>query len=116
RIQQVVERVELVDEVIAAAQEPMDRAKLAHLLPAVRALGLERDPRFGEPDWFEQIERQVVRFAHLRRIQAAIRRDNDIAILAAIEPDPYEAFELLEPAEQQRVALARANRRKLTIT
>jgi DNA-binding TFAR19-related protein (PDSD5 family) len=117
RIQQVVERVELVDEVIAAAaQEPMDRAKLAHLLPAVRALGLERDPRFGEPDWFEQLESQVVRYAHLRRIQAAISRDNDIAILTAIEPDPHQAVELLRPEERQRVEIARSNRRRLTIT
>jgi hypothetical protein len=117
RIQQVVERVELVDDVIAAAdQQPMDRAKLAHLLPAVRALGLERDPRFGDPDWVEAIERQVVRHAHLRRIQAAIGRDNDIAILAAIDPDPHQAIDLLEPAELERVERARAGRRKFTIS
>jgi hypothetical protein len=117
RIQQVVERVELVDEVIAAAErEPMDRAKLARLIPAVRALGLERDPRFGDPDRFERLDREVVRYAHLRRIQAAIARDNDIAILTAIEPDPHQAGELLQPEERLRVERAQANRRRLTIT
>jgi hypothetical protein len=82
----------------------------------VRALGLERDPRFGDPDRIERLEGQVVRYAHLRRIQSAIVRDNDIAILAAIDPDPHQAMELLQPDEQQRVERARSNRRKLTIS
>ena len=113
RIQQVVERVSVIEDLIAAADaQPPDHARLAHLLPTIRALGLEQDPRLGGPERVNEMETQVVRFAHLRRIRAALARDNDIAILAAVDPDPHRAAALLTDDEQSRVEEARRNRRR----
>ncbi len=113
KIQRVVERISLVEDVVAAAEaQPSDHVQLAHLLPTVRALGLETDPRLGGPERMAELEAQVVRFAHLRRIRAAITRDNDIAILAAVDPDPHNATALLTDDERARVETARKNRRR----
>lgn len=114
KIQRVVERISAIEEVVAAAEaQPPDHARLAHLLPTIRALGLQDDPRLGGPERVAEMEIQVVRFAHLRRIRAAIARDNDIAILAAVDPDPHNATALLTDEERDRVGLARRSRRRL---
>jgi hypothetical protein len=44
--------------------------------------------------------------AHVRRIRAAISRDNDVAIVTAAVPDPYDALDMLEEPERNRVAAA----------
>src|SRR5699024_9208575 len=86
--------------------------RLAQLLPAVRALGLEQDPRLGRSDFVADLEQQLVRLAHVRRIQAAIARDNDIAIVTAAVPDPHHATDLLTESERDRVAAAIRARRE----
>jgi hypothetical protein len=112
-IQQVVERVSLIDDLLDAAKEdPPDYGRLAQLLPAVRALGLEQDPRLGRSDFVTGLEQQLVRMAHVRRIQAAISRDNDIAIVTAAVPDPHNATDLLTEPERNRVAAAIRARRE----
>lgn len=112
-IQQVVERVTLIDDLLDAAQEnPPDYGRLAQLLPAIHALGLEQDPRLGRSDFVAGLEQQLVRMAHVRRIQAAIARDNDIAIVTSAVPDPHNATDLLTEAERDRVAAAIKARRE----
>jgi hypothetical protein len=113
-IQRVVERVAIIDDLLEASEtRPLDYARIAQLLPAIRALGLERDPRLGDEHLVERLQEHVVRMAHVRRIQAAIARDNDVAIFAAAVPDPRNALEMLSEAERNRVATAiRARRRE----
>jgi len=111
-VQQVVERVSLVDDLREASEaDPIDYARIAQLLPAVKALGLERDPRIGEEGLVERLEDHLVRMAHMRRIRAAIARDNDTAIVSAAVPDPRDAIALLTEAERARVQQAIAARR-----
>jgi hypothetical protein len=113
QIQRVVERVAIIDDLIEASEaQPLDYSRIAQLLPAIRALGLERDPRLGDENLVERLQEHVVRMAHVRRIQAAIARDNDIAIVAAAVPDPRNAQEWLTPAERQRVAVAIESRNR----
>jgi hypothetical protein len=112
-IQRVVERVSLVDELLEASQEqPLDYGRLAQLLPAVKALGIGSDPRLGDSDLVNRLEGELVRMAHVRRIQAAIARDNDIAIVTAAVPDPRNALELLSREDRDRVAAAIKARRQ----
>ncbi|HYI25343.1 MAG TPA: hypothetical protein VD767_08045, partial [Thermomicrobiales bacterium] len=75
-------------------------------------LGLEQDPRLSRSDFIADLEEQLVRMAHVRRIQAAIARDNDIAIVTAAVPDPHNALELLAADERDRVAKAIRARRE----
>jgi hypothetical protein len=111
-VQRVVERVSIVDELLEAAEgDTLDYARVAQLIPAVKALGLERDPRLGGSQLIERLEDQLVRMAHVRRIQAAIARDNDLAIVTAAVPDPRDALSLLTQGERDRVAEAIKKRR-----
>jgi hypothetical protein len=112
QIQRVVERVAIIDELLVASEaQPLDHARLAQLIPAVKALGLERDPRLGDIHLVERLEQHVVKMAHVRRIQAAIARDNDVAIVAVAVPDPRNALEMLSEPERNRVAAAIRARR-----
>lgn len=112
QIQQIVERIAVIDDLLAAANaQPPDHARIAHLVPTVRALGLEHDPRLGDAGMLERLEEQVIQYAHLRRIRAAIARDSDIAIAAAAVPDPHGAVALLNDAERDRVGRAIRHRR-----
>jgi len=112
RVQQVVERVSIIDELLDAAEaQPLDHARIAQLIPALKALGLEHDPRLGDDHLVERLETHVIRMAHVRRIRAAISRDNDIAIVAAAVPDPRNALDMLTEPERDRVATAIRARR-----
>ncbi len=107
RVQQVVERVSIIDELLSAAEaQPLDHVRIAQLIPALKALGLERDPRLGDDQLVERLEAHVIRMAHVRRIRSAIARDNDLAIVVAAVPDPRNALDMLSEPERDRVAAA----------
>jgi hypothetical protein len=113
RIQQVVERMSVIDELIAASESsPPDHVRMAQLIPTARAMGLDRDPRLGGEDGLERLGEQVIQMAHVKRIQSAIARDNDEAIVIVSVPDPHGALDMLTEEERDRVALAIRNRRR----
>ncbi len=114
RIQQVVERMSVIDELIAASEaNPRDHVRMAQLIPTAKAMGLDRDPRLDGEYSIDRLEEQVIQMAHVRRIQAAIARDNDEAIVIVAVPDPHGALDILSEDERDRVALAIRNRRRL---
>lgn len=114
RIQQVVERMSVIDELIAASEStPPDHVRMAQLIPTAKAMGLDRDPRLGGEHAIERLQEQVIQMAHVRRIQAAIERDNDEAIVIVAAPDPHGALDMMTEDERDRVALAIRNRRRL---
>ncbi len=111
-IQRVVERVSVIEDLIEVAeQRPLDYTRLAQLLPVVRSLGLTGDPRLNGDLSIDVLQQHVVRFAHVRRLRAALQRDNDIAIVVAAIPDPHGALDELTEAERNRVAAAIVARR-----
>lgn len=113
-IQRVVERVSVIEDLIEAAEaNPVDYGRLAQLLPIVRALGLARDPRLAGDLAIERLDAHVVRIAHVRRIRAALSRDNDVAIMVAAVPDPHGALDELTEEERDRVARAILARRRV---
>jgi hypothetical protein len=112
-VKRVVDRASLIHDLKEAAEaEPLDYGRLAQLLPAIRALGHEGDPRLTGPVDPRRLARELVRNAHLRRMRIALKRDDDVAIAVAALPDPYDAYHLLRPAEQMRVDLALQNRNR----
>lgn len=111
-IQRVVERVSVIEELTdVIEQRPLDYVRLARLLSVVRSLGLTGDPRLQGDFSVDALQRHVVRFAHVRRLRAALQRDNDIAIVVAAIPDPYDALDELSEEERDRVAAAILARR-----
>ncbi|CAA9548292.1 MAG: hypothetical protein AVDCRST_MAG43-725 [uncultured Thermomicrobiales bacterium] len=111
-IQRVVERVSVIEELSdVIEQRPLDYVRLAQLLSVVRSLGLTGDPRLQGDVSVDALQRHVVRFAHVRRLRAALQRDNDIAIVVAAIPDPYDALDELTEEERDRVAAAIIARR-----
>jgi len=111
-IQRVVERVSVIEDVIEVLeQRPLDYVRLAQLLPVVRSLGLTGDPRLQGDLSVDVLQRHVVRLAHVRRLRAALQRDNDIAIVVAAIPDPHGALDELNEDERDRVAAAILARR-----
>lgn len=112
-VKRVVDRVSLIHDLRDAADaEPMDYGRVAQLLPAIRALGLEGDPRLtGELDP-RRLAHELVRNAHLRRLRIALKRDDDVAIAVAALPDPHDAYGLLGPDEKERVDLALKHRNR----
>ncbi|HEU0165977.1 MAG TPA: hypothetical protein VFQ54_13100, partial [Thermomicrobiales bacterium] len=113
-IQEVVERASLVEDVIAAAKAtPYDVGRLAQLIPAAKAVGLDRDPRLVGEFSIERLESQLLRQAHIRRIRAAIGLDDDAAIVLAAVPDPYGVLAELDEPERDRVAAAIVARRQV---
>jgi hypothetical protein len=111
-IQRVVERVSVIEDLIdVTEQRPLDYVRLAQLLSVVRSLGLTGDPRLHGDLSVEALHQHVVRFAHVRRLRAALQRDNDIAIVVAAIPDPHGALDELTEEERDRVAAAIRARR-----
>jgi serine/threonine protein kinase len=112
-VKRVVDRVSLIHDLKEAVEaRPVDYGRIARLLPAIRALGLEGDPRLTGPIEPRHLARELVRNAHLRRIRIALKRDDDVAIAVAALPDPYDAYHLLRTDEQLRVDLALQNRNR----
>lgn len=98
----VVDRLSLADDIRAAlASDPPDAAKLARLLPAVRASMSKNDQKL--PEWAE-MERAVLRAAHLARLREALASSVDAAIVSAADPDPYGVRGLLGGDEREQVA------------
>lgn len=111
-IQRVVERVSVIEDLIdVTEQRPMDYVRLAQLLSVVRSLGLTGDPRLKGDLSVDALQQHVVRLAHVRRLRAALQRDNDIAIVVAAIPDPHGALDELTEEERDRVAAAIRARR-----
>lgn len=111
-IQRVVERVSVIEDLVdAAGQRPIDHVRVAQLLSVVRSLGLTGDPRLTGDLAVDTLQEHVVRFAHVRRLRAALQRDNDVAIVVAAVPDPHGALDELTEDERDRVAAAIMARR-----
>lgn len=116
-IQRVVERVSIIEDIIQAAEtRPLDYGRLAQLLPVARTLGLVHDPRLEGEVAIDMLEAHVVRHAHVRRVRAALGRDDDLSIVMAAVPDTHGALDELSEEERDRVARAiwtqrRVNRR-----
>jgi hypothetical protein len=109
-IRDVLERVSLIEDIIEAAQaKPVDHLKLAQLIPAARAIGLENDPRLSDTFNLDVLQRRVIQAAHLMRLRSAIERDDDGAIVAVAIPDTYGVLDDLDQSERDRVALAYEN-------
>ena len=113
-IQQIVERTSMVEDVMAAVDAvPMDIGKLAHLVPAARTMGYDRDPRLRGPYALDVLERELVRHAHLRRVRAALEKGDAAGIVLVAVPDPYGSLDLLTDAERSRIAQAIHERRRI---
>lgn len=98
----VVDRLSLAEEIRAAlASDPPDAARLARLLPAVRASMRNQDEAM--PEWVE-MERAVLQAAHLSRLREALATGVDAAIVSAADPDPYGVRGLLTANEREQVA------------
>ncbi|MGB3328895.1 MAG: hypothetical protein WBA46_08070 [Thermomicrobiales bacterium] len=113
-IQQIVERTSMVEDVIAAVDAvPMDVGKLAHLVPAAKAMGYDRDPRLSGRYALDDLEHVLVRHAHLRRVRSAIEKGDNAGIVLVAVPDPYGSLELLTDAERSRIAQAIQEQRRI---
>jgi hypothetical protein len=112
-IRDVLERVSLIEDIIEAARaKPIDHLKLAQLIPAARAAGLDADSRLrGEFD-LDTLQGRVIQAAHLSRIRAAIERNDDASIVSASLPDVYDVLDELTSGERQRVARAIRSQRR----
>lgn len=100
----VVDRLSLTESLRdAMAANPPDTARMMRLLPAARAaLG---DIQRAGPEWVE-LERAVLRAAHLERLREALSSGNDARVAAAADPDPFLARQLLTSEEAAAVAAA----------
>lgn len=94
----------------AATANPPDDRQLAHLLPVVKRLGLQRDKALESRFTVADLEEMVLRGAAMRRIRRAIRDDDDQAIRQAAYPDVTGALALLTETERRRIEEARARR------
>lgn len=110
-VQGVLERATVLQQVIeAASANPPDDRELAHLLPVVKRLGLQRDAMLASRFTLEDLQSMVLRGAAVRRIRRAIREDDDQAIRQAAYPDVTGALALLTGDERSRVEQARSRR------
>lgn len=113
-IQQIVERTSMVEDIIAAVDAvPMEVGKLAHLVPAARTMGYDRDPRLQGRYALEELERVLVQYAHLRRVRAALEKGDDAGIVLVAVPDPYGSLDLLTEGERSRIAQAIQAQRRI---
>ncbi len=109
----VVDRITLAEAIREAmAQDPPDAARLARLLPVARAAAAA-DPDRSEVD-FAELEREVLRAAHINRLRTAIVSDDDDEIATAATPDPFNAIDRLPPEQKERVERALAERARAT--
>lgn len=111
RLQHVVEKRTLIENILAAAaaQPPEDR-QLAHLLPAAKRLGLMHDPAIRDIWGWDDLEAIVARGAAVRRIRTALKSGDDRRIRLAAFPDLTGAIELLTDRERRRVESVRPAR------
>jgi hypothetical protein len=108
-IRGVADRVTLADAIReAATADPPDFARLARLLPLARAAMAELPGSRQDELDFSQLEREMFQAAHLARLRDALANDDDAAIVAAAEPDPYGALARLTEVQRARVARALA--------
>lgn len=113
-IQQIVERTSMVEDVIAAVDAvPMDVGRLAHLVPAAKAMGYDRDPRLSGRYALGDLEHVLVRHAHLRRVRSALEKGDNAGIVLVAVPDPYGSLDLLTDAERSRIAQAIQEQRRV---
>ncbi len=109
----VVDRITLAEAIREAmAQDPPDAARLARLLPVARAAA-EAEPDRTDID-FAELEREVLRAAHMNRLRTAIVTDDDDEIATAATPDPFGAIDRLPAEQKERVERALAARAKST--
>ena len=109
----VVDRVTLAEAIREAmAQDPPDAARLARLLPVARAAS-EAEPDRTDID-FAELEREVLRAAHMNRMRTAIVTDDDDVIATAATPDPFGAIDRLPAEQKDRVERALAIRARST--
>ena len=108
----MVDRVSLADAIReAASSDPPDYARLARLLPAARAAMAEAPGGHQDDYDFGRLERDILRAAHLARLRDALANDDEAAIAAAADPDPYGTIASLTDAQRLRVARAMKFRR-----
>ena len=113
-IRDVLERVSLIEDIIDAAKsKPVDHARLAQLIPAAKAIGLDADPRLSGDFAIDTLQTKLIQAAHLRRLRNAIGQDNDVRIVGTALPDVYDVLDELTDGERDRVAQAiRSQRRR----
>ncbi|MDQ3045728.1 MAG: hypothetical protein M3R06_11360, partial [Chloroflexota bacterium] len=71
---------------------------------------LSTDPELGLGRNFARLEVKALRSAAAERVREAIRADDDLLIMTAADPDPFDALELLSADERSRVSRARSAR------
>ncbi|HEV2527354.1 MAG TPA: hypothetical protein VGT61_02750 [Thermomicrobiales bacterium] len=109
----VVDRVTLAEAIREAmTADPPDADRLARLLPVARAAAAA-DPDRNDID-FAELEREVLRAAHINRLRQAIVTDDDDEIATAATPDPFNAIDRLPPGQKERVERALAARARAT--
>jgi hypothetical protein len=112
-IRDVLERVSLIEDIMDAAKSrPVDHAKLAQLIPAAKAIGLDKDPRLGGEYAIESLQTKLIQAAHLRRLRTAIMLDDDVRIVGTALPDVYDVLDELTDTERKRVAGAIRSQRR----
>jgi hypothetical protein len=105
QIRDVLERVSLIEDIREAADSiPADHVKLAQLIPAAKALGLDADPRLTGDYAIEVLQRKVIQAAHLKRVRMAIARGDEMGIVVTALPDVYDVLDLLTEEERDRIA------------
>ena len=109
----VVDRVTLAEAIREAmTADPPDAERLARLLPVARA-ATTADPDRNDID-FAELEREVLRAAHINRMRQAIVTDDDEEIATAATPDPFSAIDRLPTEQRERVERAIAARARAT--
>jgi hypothetical protein len=112
-IRDVLERVSLIEDLIEAARAtPIDHVRLAQLIPAARAIGLENDSRLSGDLALDVLQTKVIHAAHVRRVRLAIQRGDDRHIVWAALPDVYNVLDELTEPERDRIAQAIRSQRR----
>jgi hypothetical protein len=112
-IRDVLERVSLIEDIMDAAKSrPVDHARLAQLIPAAKAIGLDSDPRLSGEYAIENLQTKLIQAAHLRRLRTAIMLDDDVRIVGTALPDVYDVLDELTDTERKRVAGAIRSQRR----
>lgn len=112
-IRDVLERVSLIEDIIQAAEtRPIDHARLAQLIPAAKAMGMQADPRLSGDLALDTLQTKLIQAAHLRRLRAAIEQDVDLRIVGTALPDVYDVLDQLTDDERSRVARAIRSERR----
>jgi hypothetical protein len=103
-IRDVIDRLSLVASIRRAAlSEPRDYLRLGRLLPAAREAFRGATPYLGSRLDAEELEWEVQRDAHRRRLLEAIATGDEAAIAHAASPDPYGVLPTLPERERAMV-------------